>query len=61
MNLMRKLAEEGQSPAANNHQKNPSKTSQSAVTAGNIMSSSASSDVTSLDNGTEYTSPSKYE
>ncbi|XP_061371102.1 protein ROOT HAIR DEFECTIVE 3 homolog 1-like [Gastrolobium bilobum] len=59
MNLIKKLADEGHSPATNNPRRNQS--NHNAVAAGSAMSSSASSDVTSLDNGTEYTSPSKYE
>lgn len=61
MNLIRKLAGEGQSLATNNPQRNPSNSNHDLVTAGSAMSSSASSDVTSLNNGAEYTSPSKYE
>ncbi|TKY64371.1 ROOT HAIR DEFECTIVE 3-like 1 [Spatholobus suberectus] len=58
MNLMKRLAEEGQNPAANNPQRTPSKNSYNESRA---MSSSASSNLTSLDNGTEYASPLKDE
>ncbi|RZB97739.1 Protein ROOT HAIR DEFECTIVE 3-like 1 isoform C [Glycine soja] len=58
MNLMRKLAEEGQNPAANNPQRTPSKNSYND---GHAVSSSASSNLTALDNGTEYASPLKDE
>ncbi|TKY48258.1 ROOT HAIR DEFECTIVE 3-like 1 [Spatholobus suberectus] len=58
MNLIRKLAEEGQNPATNNPRRNPSKSNRSA---GSVTPSSASSSVTSMANGTEYTNPSKYE
>lgn len=64
MNLVRKLAEEGHKAAANNPQRNPSKSNNSAVPVGSVTSSTASSQVTSLSNGidsTEYTSPSKYD
>lgn len=61
MNLMRKLAEEGQNPATNNPQRNPSRSNQSDGPAGSALSSSASSNVTSLDNGTGYASSSKDE
>ncbi|KAK7294341.1 hypothetical protein RJT34_17230 [Clitoria ternatea] len=61
MNLMKKLAEEGQNPVANNPQRNPSKNNYNAVTASQGVPSSASSNVTSLDNGTEYSSPLKVE
>lgn len=73
MNLMRKLAEEGQAPAANNPQRrrlaeerqnsaanNPQRNS--SENNSNAASSSASSNVTSLDNnGNGYTSSSKDE
>lgn len=61
MNLIKKLAEEGQNPATNNPQRNPSKDNYNAVTAGSAVSSSSSSNITSLDNGTGYTSSSKDE
>ncbi|KAF1898513.1 hypothetical protein Lal_00032093 [Lupinus albus] len=60
MNLMKKLAEEGQNPANNNPQRNQSKINHNALTR-NAVSSSASSNVTSLDNEKEHSSPSKYE
>ncbi|OIW04930.1 hypothetical protein TanjilG_15675 [Lupinus angustifolius] len=60
MNLMKKLAEEGQNPANNNPQRNQSKNNHNALT-GNAVSSTASSNVTSLDNEKEYSNPSKYE
>ncbi|KAL2337962.1 hypothetical protein Fmac_012408 [Flemingia macrophylla] len=53
MNIMKKLAEEGQNAASNNPQRTPSKNSYSGAP------SSASSNLTSLDNGTEYASPLK--
>jgi len=55
---MKKLAEEGQNPAANNPQRTPSK---SSYNEGHAVSSSASSNLTRLDNGTEYASPLKDE
>ncbi|WVZ22407.1 hypothetical protein V8G54_000951 [Vigna mungo] len=58
MNLMKKLAEEGQNHAANNPQRTPSKNSYSDSQA---VSSSASSNLTALDNGTEYEGPVKDE
>ncbi|RDY09503.1 Protein ROOT HAIR DEFECTIVE 3-like 1, partial [Mucuna pruriens] len=58
MNLVRKLAEEGQNIAANNRQRTPSKNSYNETRA---ASSSISSNLTSLDNGTEYASPLKDE
>ncbi|KAK7349247.1 hypothetical protein VNO77_06459 [Canavalia gladiata] len=61
MNLMKKLAEEGQNPATNNHHGSTSKTNYNAVTAARTVSSSASSNLTSLDNGTEFASPLKDE
>ncbi|XP_027343426.1 protein ROOT HAIR DEFECTIVE 3-like [Abrus precatorius] len=62
MNIVRKLAEEGQVPATNNPpRRNPSKSNHNAVADGSATSSSASSHVTSLDKGTEYPGPSKYE
>ncbi|XWS18861.1 hypothetical protein CRYUN_Cryun32bG0081400 [Craigia yunnanensis] len=63
MNLLRKLAEEGQIPATNNPQRNPavaSKSFQNGSTSSD-MSSSASSGVTSSRNGTKYSSPTKEE
>ncbi|KAG4945120.1 hypothetical protein JHK87_041127 [Glycine soja] len=61
MNLIRKLAEEGQGHANNDPRRSPSKNNQSAIPAGRVTSSSASSSVTSPGNGTEYTSSSKHE
>ncbi|CAJ1955407.1 unnamed protein product [Sphenostylis stenocarpa] len=64
MNLMRKLAEEGQSAAADNHNRNPSKSYNRPVPSGRVTSSSSSSNVTSLGkrtNSTEFTSSSKDE
>ncbi|CAL0326060.1 unnamed protein product [Lupinus luteus] len=60
MNLIKRLAEEGQNPANNNPPRNESRNNHNAVTDG-AASSSASSNVTSLDNEREYTSPSKQE
>lgn len=57
MNLMKKLAEEGQNHAANNPQRTPSKNSYSS----HAVSSSASSNLTALDNGREYEDPVKDE
>lgn len=59
MNLMRKLAEEGNNPAAAN---NPQRTqSRNGYNEDRPVSSSTSSNRTSLDNGTEYASPLKDE
>lgn len=58
MNLMKKLAEEEQNHAANNPQRTPSKNSYSDSHA---VSSSASSNLTALDNKTEYEGPVKDE
>jgi len=55
---MKKLAEEGQNHAANNPQRTPSKNSYNE---NHAVSSSASSNLTALDNGTEYASPVKEE
>lgn len=65
MNLMKKLAEEGQMPAANDPrpQRNPSmaaKTFRNGNETSSAMST-ASSGVTNAENGTEYTSTSKYD
>ncbi|OIW11845.1 hypothetical protein TanjilG_31595 [Lupinus angustifolius] len=60
MNLIKRLAEEGQNPANNNPPRNQSKNNHNALTDG-AASTSASSNVTSLDNEREYTSPSKHE
>ncbi|KAE9584683.1 putative P-loop containing nucleoside triphosphate hydrolase [Lupinus albus] len=61
MNLIKRLAEEGQNPANNNPPRNESKNNHNALTDGGAASSSASSNVTSLDNEREYSSPSKYD
>ncbi|MED6109214.1 Cell wall protein rhd3 [Stylosanthes scabra] len=58
MNLMKKLAEEGQAPETNNPQTNPSTSNQ---TAASTSSSTGSSKVTILDRGTGYTTASKEE
>ncbi|CAJ1950959.1 unnamed protein product [Sphenostylis stenocarpa] len=58
MNLMKKLAEEGQNHAANNPQRTPSKNSYNESHA---VSSSSSSNLTALDNGAEYASSVKEE
>ncbi|XP_004510375.1 protein ROOT HAIR DEFECTIVE 3 [Cicer arietinum] len=62
MNLIKRLAEEGQNPTANNPQRTSSKNNTSnAVPVGSSASSSASSNLTSLDNGNRYTGSSKDE
>lgn len=63
MNIVKKLADAGagQNPGPNNPQRNPPRNSYNAVTAGSGESSSASSNVTSLDKGNGYTSSSKDE
>ncbi|KAG6415812.1 hypothetical protein SASPL_123231 [Salvia splendens] len=61
MNLLRKLAEEGQRPANADPQQNPTApamTLRSTTNDHSAMSSSASSEVTTSGNGTEYSSPS---
>ncbi|KAA8540291.1 hypothetical protein F0562_024146 [Nyssa sinensis] len=61
MNLLRRLAEEGQKPASTDPQRNPSiasKSFRSGVSNNGDLSSSASSEITSLENGAEYSSPS---
>lgn len=64
MNLLKKLAEEGQITATNNNpQRNPvgaSTNHQNGVST-TETSSSASSEVTSAVNGTEYSSPKRRE
>ncbi|XP_062087684.1 protein ROOT HAIR DEFECTIVE 3-like isoform X2 [Humulus lupulus] len=53
MNIIKKLAEEGQAPAANNPQRNPalaSKNYQNGVNASSEMSSTGSSEITENDN-----------
>ncbi|XP_031276271.1 protein ROOT HAIR DEFECTIVE 3-like [Pistacia vera] len=62
MNLLRKLAEEGQVPATNDPPRNPvipSKNYRNGVSTSSDLSSSASSEVTSSGNGTEQSSLSK--
>ncbi|XP_022721539.1 protein ROOT HAIR DEFECTIVE 3-like isoform X2 [Durio zibethinus] len=63
INLLRKLAEEGQMPATNNPQRNPATASRSFQNGNTSIdtSSSASSGVTSSANGTQYSSPTKEE
>ncbi|KAL5757472.1 hypothetical protein ACOSP7_020083 [Xanthoceras sorbifolium] len=65
MNLMKKLAEEGQAPATNEAHRNPaqaSKSNQNGVsTSDSSSTSSASSGLTSSGNSTGYSSPSKEE
>uniref|UniRef100_A0A164UST5 Protein ROOT HAIR DEFECTIVE 3 homolog n=1 Tax=Daucus carota subsp. sativus TaxID=79200 RepID=A0A164UST5_DAUCS len=56
MNLLKKLAEEGQVPTSTN-QRNPSLASKSFPSGSSDISSSASSEVISSENGTEYSSP----
>ncbi|KAK2983810.1 hypothetical protein RJ640_008486 [Escallonia rubra] len=61
MNLLRRLAEAGQNPQAPDPQRNPSQAANSSRSGAydhSDLSSSASSEVVSLDNGTEYSSPS---
>ncbi|XAR49943.1 hypothetical protein NMG60_11004129 [Bertholletia excelsa] len=64
MNLLKRLAEEGQKPATNEPQRNhPSSSSsfQGGAYNNSNLSSSASSTIISSENGTEYSSPSKHE
>jgi len=61
MNLMKRLAEEGNNPAPNNPQRHTSQNNTNAVPVGSSVSSSSSSNITSLDNGNRYTSSSKDE
>lgn len=62
MNLLKKLAEEGQRPANADPQQNPPIPAKSvpggSTHAYSDMSSTGSSEVTSSENGTEYSSPS---
>ncbi|KAL2516350.1 Protein ROOT HAIR DEFECTIVE 3 [Forsythia ovata] len=58
MNLLRKLAEEGQKPA--NPPDSQRNAPQAAKSLQSVASSSASSEVTSSENGTEYSSPSAH-
>ncbi|KAF7814143.1 protein ROOT HAIR DEFECTIVE 3-like protein 1-like [Senna tora] len=53
INLVRKLAEEAQSPPTDNPQRNSSKSNKNSVTAGSETTSSASSNVTSSDKETK--------
>ncbi|KAL8113719.1 protein ROOT HAIR DEFECTIVE 3-like isoform X2 [Apium graveolens] len=57
MNLLKKLAEQGQLPTTNNNQRNPSIAANSFHSDSTGISSSESSEVISSDNGTEYSSP----
>ena len=57
MNLLKKLAEQGQVPTNNNNERNPSLAAASIHSDITDMSSSQSSEVISSDNGTEYSSP----
>ncbi|MGI4421868.1 hypothetical protein ACR2V7_25805, partial [Klebsiella pneumoniae] len=60
MNLLRKLAEEGQKPATTEPQRNhplAARSFQSGVTNNSGFSSTGSSDVTSSENSSEYSSP----
>ncbi|OIW09003.1 hypothetical protein TanjilG_05979 [Lupinus angustifolius] len=62
MNIMKKLAEQGESPATNTSQRIQSRSNHNPDTADSAMSSTASSsDITSFNNNAEYTSPSKYD
>ncbi|KAI5422647.1 protein ROOT HAIR DEFECTIVE 3 [Lathyrus oleraceus] len=62
MNLMKRLAEEGSNSAGNNNpQRNTSQNNSNAVPVGSSVSSSSSSNITSLDNRNKYTSSSKDE
>ncbi|XP_075492309.1 protein ROOT HAIR DEFECTIVE 3-like isoform X1 [Primulina tabacum] len=57
MNLLRKLAEEGQRPANSDSQHNSPFSAKNSTNDQSHMSSVASSEVTSSENGTEYSSP----
>ncbi|GKD99746.1 root hair defective 3-like protein [Tanacetum coccineum] len=57
-NLLRKLAEEGQTPATTDPRRNPSNQPQALGNYQGVASSTASSNVT-MENGTEYTSPTR--
>ena len=62
MNLLKRLAQEGQKAATNDPQRNPPLVSRSFHNRANTgvnMSSSASSGITSPEIGTEYSSPTK--
>lgn len=63
MNLLRKLAEEGHKPTPSDTQRNPSLPStsfQGSSNVDNVLSASASSEITHPDNGSEYSSPSEH-
>ncbi|GJS71269.1 root hair defective 3-like protein isoform X1 [Tanacetum coccineum] len=57
-NLLRKLAEEGQTPTTTDPRRNPSNQPQALGNYQGVASSTASSNVT-MENGTEYTSPAR--
>ncbi|KAK1375943.1 Protein ROOT HAIR DEFECTIVE 3-like [Heracleum sosnowskyi] len=57
MNLLKKLAEQGQVPTTNNNQRHQSLAANSFHSDSSGISSSESSEVISSDNGTEYSSP----
>ncbi|KAL2539135.1 Protein ROOT HAIR DEFECTIVE 3 [Abeliophyllum distichum] len=61
MNLLRKLAEEGQGRATPGPQHNPPVAAKKFENGASDLSSSASSEVTSSKNGTEYSSPSAHQ
>ncbi|KZV51416.1 hypothetical protein F511_20580 [Dorcoceras hygrometricum] len=61
MNLLRKLAEEGHRAANSNSQHNSPFLAKNSTNDQSHMSSVASSDVTSSENGTEYSSPSVHD
>ncbi|PWA59660.1 RHD3/Sey1, P-loop containing nucleoside triphosphate hydrolase [Artemisia annua] len=57
-NLLRKLAEEGQTPATTDPRRNPSNQANALGNYQGVASSTASSNVT-MENGTEYSSPTR--
>lgn len=57
MNLLKNLAEQGQVPTTSNGQRNPSLAVKNPQSGNSDVSSSASSEVISSENGTEYSSP----
>lgn len=61
MNLLKKLAEQGQVPTTNNNQRNPSIAATGIHSDSTGISSSESSEVISSDNGTEYSSPAVHD
>lgn len=61
MNLLRKLAEEGQVPATTDGQRNSSLAAKNFRSGNSDMSSSASSEVISSENGAEYSSPTVHD